>query len=666
MAFDRRKSCVPTPKLIILLSLNAHYRQIYPVGKVVAMKVHADKIQEDKRQSFTKGVHQKQTGEASTSPFADNRPEATAQRKLREIANSSQRVKQLRAFRVFANHGPQAEQAAQLQAIANQPSPYQPRFSIQRKAKGVVQAVWAFVDAETGERLNLRANADGTYTHSATGRRFNLVSAGPPLIVTAITGNPNRRGRPLDWQADDAEVERVEHPTRRVRTEESSNQNAVEGGEEQVSHTLTDEEMTRIGEAGTHRFTPSGNRRALYGDNSDDFLGRACWNWALSGGCGDPINPAPLFDMLGDESHAPGGALFDRSFENAWQRYLPRPVDGHSDAQQDRTRLQQEGYERHQEQIRGLWDRRRSLSAPRGRARGNATSSVGETTEQITNDAVRLAMQMNNLQPADPGESTPFAIAMARHPDRGVNWSHWGLEVNGHSFETIPDWGLWHQQEGFEYWADQTESIEDSQVTRVPLRNLTPGHVTGIRGLLNVMGGGRGSQRPGRGVRRPGRGARRPGRGARRPGSSSGRGTGGRGTQTSVSGGGEGQVALVPVAPGNNLDAGGMVLHYHGILDWANAQGTYSPEFHWVRDHPAAAVALLQQGGMTAGSAQIFTQQFAAAVQHFGQQAAEHVRAEIQEQINGTLGVQEQLFAIIRYLRREEGEAQQPGGSESI
>ena len=107
-------------------------------------------------------------------------------------------------------------------------------------------------------------------------------------------------------------------------------------------------------------------------------------------------------------------------------------------------------------------------------------------------------------------------------------------------------------------------------------------------------------------------------------------------------------------------------MHYLGIIDWANAQGTYSPEFHWVRDNPALAEALLQQGGMTAGAAQIFTQQFAAAVQHFGQQNVGYVDADTQEQINSTLGAQEQLFAIIRYLRRQGGEARQQSGSESI
>lgn len=95
-----------------------------------------------------------------------------------------------------------------------------------------------------------------------------------------------------------------------------------------------------------------------------------------------------------------------------------------------------------------------------------------------------------------------------------------------------------------------------------------------------------------------------------------------------------------------------MVMHYMAIIAWANAQGTYSAEFHLVRDHPAQARLVLQNGGMTAAAALTFTQQFAAAVQHFGQQVIGYVPAPMQVQILNTLGIQEQLLAIIRYLRR--------------
>jgi hypothetical protein len=94
-----------------------------------------------------------------------------------------------------------------------------------------------------------------------------------------------------------------------------------------------------------------------------------------------------------------------------------------------------------------------------------------------------------------------------------------------------------------------------------------------------------------------------------------------------------------------------MVMHYMPIIAWANAQGTYSAEFHLIRNNPAQARLVLQNGGMTAAAALAFTQQFTAAVQHFGQQLIVYVPAPMQVQILNTLGIQEQLLAIIRYLR---------------
>lgn len=67
------------------------------------MHTHADKKQDNKSQSVSNEVSQKQSGGQSAFKFVDNRPEAVAQRKLHEMANYS----------------PQMKQAAQLQAIAD-------------------------------------------------------------------------------------------------------------------------------------------------------------------------------------------------------------------------------------------------------------------------------------------------------------------------------------------------------------------------------------------------------------------------------------------------------------------------------------------------------------------------------------------------------------------
>lgn len=68
------------------------------------MNTHADKLQENKNQSFTNGVSQKQRSEVSTFQFVDNLPEAIAQRKLQEIANNSPQVKQVAQLQAMANN----------------------------------------------------------------------------------------------------------------------------------------------------------------------------------------------------------------------------------------------------------------------------------------------------------------------------------------------------------------------------------------------------------------------------------------------------------------------------------------------------------------------------------------------------------------------------------
>ena len=67
------------------------------------MNTHAGKTQENKSQSAANRVSQKQSGDASTFQFVDNRPEGIAQRKHQELANNSPQMKQLRAFQEIAN-----------------------------------------------------------------------------------------------------------------------------------------------------------------------------------------------------------------------------------------------------------------------------------------------------------------------------------------------------------------------------------------------------------------------------------------------------------------------------------------------------------------------------------------------------------------------------------
>lgn len=77
------------------------------------MHTHADKTNENKKQSVSNGDSQMQSGGQATFEFEDNRPEAVAQRKLQEIANNSPQVSQLKAFQNMANNI-QSKQSIQL------------------------------------------------------------------------------------------------------------------------------------------------------------------------------------------------------------------------------------------------------------------------------------------------------------------------------------------------------------------------------------------------------------------------------------------------------------------------------------------------------------------------------------------------------------------------
>lgn len=58
------------------------------------MNTYADKTQKNKSQSMADAVSHKKSGSEPSFQFVDNRPEAIAQRKLKEMANNSPQVKQ--------------------------------------------------------------------------------------------------------------------------------------------------------------------------------------------------------------------------------------------------------------------------------------------------------------------------------------------------------------------------------------------------------------------------------------------------------------------------------------------------------------------------------------------------------------------------------------------
>lgn len=138
------------------------------------MNTHAEKTQENKGQSVASSVFQKQSGGESIFQFVDNRPEAIAQQKLQEMATIS----------------PQAKQAAQLQAMANNYSAQQQQ-PIQKKENntglpdnlktGMENMSGMLLDdvkvhrySEKPAQLQAHAYAQGTDIHIGPGQEKHL------------------------------------------------------------------------------------------------------------------------------------------------------------------------------------------------------------------------------------------------------------------------------------------------------------------------------------------------------------------------------------------------------------------------------------------------------------------------------------------------------------
>jgi len=70
------------------------------------MNTHADKTPDSKSQTVVRNDYSAQSGSESSFQFADNRSEATTQRKLNELANNSQNLKQAAQLKSLADNYP--------------------------------------------------------------------------------------------------------------------------------------------------------------------------------------------------------------------------------------------------------------------------------------------------------------------------------------------------------------------------------------------------------------------------------------------------------------------------------------------------------------------------------------------------------------------------------
>lgn len=89
------------------------------------MSEHADKAQEQQQESVAEAVSQRGRGQGAMSAIADNRPEAAAQRKLQQVANSSSRVRQLKSVQQKVAGGQAPAQLRTPVATQSGPAPVQ-------------------------------------------------------------------------------------------------------------------------------------------------------------------------------------------------------------------------------------------------------------------------------------------------------------------------------------------------------------------------------------------------------------------------------------------------------------------------------------------------------------------------------------------------------------
>lgn len=78
------------------------------------MHTPSDKSQQPQSQSIANELSEKKSSGGTANQFADNRPEAVAQRKLQEMANNSAQVRQLKGYQEMADNSSLTNNIVQL------------------------------------------------------------------------------------------------------------------------------------------------------------------------------------------------------------------------------------------------------------------------------------------------------------------------------------------------------------------------------------------------------------------------------------------------------------------------------------------------------------------------------------------------------------------------
>jgi hypothetical protein len=138
------------------------------------MNTHADKKQENKNQSVASAVSQKQSGGKSTFQFVDNRPEAVAQRKLEKMANNSPQARQAEQLQAMADNYSAQHQNAIQKKENNTGLPDNLKSGIENLSGYSMDDVKVHYNSDKPAQLQAHAYAQGTDIHLASGQEKHL------------------------------------------------------------------------------------------------------------------------------------------------------------------------------------------------------------------------------------------------------------------------------------------------------------------------------------------------------------------------------------------------------------------------------------------------------------------------------------------------------------
>lgn len=147
------------------------------------MKTQADKNPGNQSQAVANNLQALHSGNEAARQFVDERPEAIAQRKMREAINDSSGARQLQSYQEMANNSSQVQQLKAYQVMADQsPSPKENKTGLPDQLKSGVEQlsgmdisdVKVHYNSSQPAQLQAHAYAKGTDIHVGPGQEKHL------------------------------------------------------------------------------------------------------------------------------------------------------------------------------------------------------------------------------------------------------------------------------------------------------------------------------------------------------------------------------------------------------------------------------------------------------------------------------------------------------------